>query len=313
MLCRVGDDGSLAKMQMSEYAECALFEQSIADEHVSVQYLKPKGEPLVAPHPKQDETLDIPLNPATDSLERAEINLHQSMVSAYRMGEKYDEWFTACFGFNTTLLYIGPERRPVLGTFSPRNKVEADAPTAQKGWLSSVSSYVFGNQKEEDPDWLTFTDMAPLMLTTEASLTNVRARLQSGEVDMVKFRPNVVVTGEGEFDEDYWAEMSINGQPGFSLTKLCNRCVSLNINYETGRFETSGDGAVLKHLTKDRRVDPGNKWSPAFGRYAFLADGVDGVDLAVGDEVQVTRRTTERPKWDWPLKSKGAGRYYNYS
>lgn len=303
----------MQKMQMSEYAECALFEQTIKGEHVVIQYLKPKGEPLVAAHPKQDETLEIPLNPLTDGLERAEINLHQSVVSAYRMGDDYDDWFTACFGFKTTLLYIGPERRPVLGTFSPRNPAPGSS-NSQKGWLSAVSSYVLGGAGQNgEPDWLTFTDMAPLLITTESSFANVKARLQSGQADMLKFRPNVVVSGEDDFDEDYWAELSINGQPGFILTKLCNRCVSLNINYDTGRFESAGDEALLKHITKDRRVDPGKKWSPTFGRYAFLADGLDGIELAVGDEVAVTKRTAERPTWDWPSKNKVAARYYNYS
>lgn len=50
---------------------------------------------------------------------------------------------------------------------------------------------------------------------------------------------------------------------------------------------------------KDRRVDKGAKWSPVFGRYAFLAGG--GFKLSVGDQVEVTGRLEDRSIWDWPL------------
>lgn len=69
----------------------------------------------------------MPLEPALDrgsvSLERAEINLHNSAVSAYRMGEPYDAWFSARLGYPVALVYMGGDQRPpVLGTFSPTSR-----------------------------------------------------------------------------------------------------------------------------------------------------------------------------------------------
>ena len=88
---------------------------------------------------------------------------------------------------------------------------------------------------------------------------------------------------------------------------------------------------MLKKLMKDRRVDPGMKWSPVFGRYAFVGESVsvsvsegevwkqegkegqEGAEawrrekeeqemwISVGDEVQVTRRNEERTVMDWPF------------
>lgn len=54
---------------------------------------------------------------------------------------------------------------------------------------------------------------------------------------------------------------------------------------------------MLKLLQRDRRIDPGMKYSPVFGRYSFLDKASEGVLIAVGDEVKVTRRNTERTKF----------------
>lgn len=322
MICRVADDGSLQKLQLSGHPQCALFRQEIVNgDTIHVRYLTP-DEPLVPRRPEQDAVLEVPLEPDTDTLDRADVNLHQSMVRAYRMGPKYDAWFSACFGFDAALLYIGDQRRPVLGTFSPKTvQQQQQQQQSQKGgWLSSITSYVAGTNGSSDsgndePDWITFTDMAPFLITTEASLANVRQRLASGDVGMFKFRPNIVLDGEGEFDEDFWAELSLRGTPAFVLSKMCNRCISLNVDYDTGRPGKGEPGTVLKKLMSDRRVDPGNKYSPVFGRYGFLTDemaqkGPGGVDISLGDDVVVTKRNEERPAWDWPIKDPTAARFY---
>ncbi|OAA68858.1 Molybdenum cofactor sulfurase [Cordyceps fumosorosea ARSEF 2679] len=327
MLCRFGADRALIPMQMSEHADCALFHQEMVDgprgRTVRVRYGRP-AEPVAPHHELQDAVLEFSAEPETDGLERAEVNLHQSLVHAYRVGSECDDWFAACFGFEVTLLYIGRERRPVLGTFSPRNPpVAEEAPQTGGGWLPYLSGFVPGLTKpaavRDEPDWLTFSDMAPLLLTTEASLRNVRARFASGDeqaaVDMCKFRPNIVVDGgdddDDAWDEDFWAALSVNGAPALLLTKLCNRCTSLNVDYATGRFS----GGLLKALMRDRRVDEGWRYAPVFGRYGFLDHGVAApLRVAVGDEVAVTMRAEERPRWDWPMRPKpGVARYYRYA
>ncbi|KAL6807758.1 MOSC domain-containing protein [Trichoderma sp. SZMC 28013] len=319
MLFKVGDDGELAKIQMDRYPECSRFVQEIVDDEIHVRYQPPR-EPLVPPRPEHCVVLRVPLDPDVSGLDRQVINLHQGLVDAYRMGAYFDEWFTACFGFRTILCYIGDERRPVFGTFSPRAQPAASAaPPAKQGWLPYLSSFVWGDQcqqqQQPEADWLAFSDMAAYLVVSEKSLANVNARLSSGPVDIVKFRPNIVVDGdgEGEFEEDFWAELSIGGRPTLAMTKLCNRCTSLNVDYETGRFGEGEKGMLLKKLMSDRRVDAGSKWTPVFGKYAFLVDDLDGVDVSVGDEVAVTKRTSERPVWDWPYKDKTIARFYRYA
>lgn len=330
MLCRVTEMGELRKIQLSEHTECALFSQEIVDGSIHVRYHTPPastgggdGEDANAaavttsPDP---EVLQVPLDPDLGQLVKADVNLHQSMVSAYRMGSPYDQWFSACFGFDTALLYIGDGRRPVLGTFSPKSANTKRAPTS-KGWLSSVSSFLGGDTgaEHDEPDWLTFSDCAPFLIATEASLANVSRRLESGDMEMAKFRPNIVIDGEGEWEEDFWTELAVQSRGDadgnalvFALTKMCNRCTSINVDYTTGKTATGEHGVILKKLMSDRRVDAGYKYAPVFGRYAFLKGDQDEshTSLAVGDAVEVSGRSEERSVWDWPMNNKTEARFY---
>ncbi|KAG7290179.1 hypothetical protein NEMBOFW57_000177 [Staphylotrichum longicolle] len=305
--------GELKKIQLDTHPLCALFEQQIVpgsqdgEEVIDVRF---RGS---LPHDteagKDSQLLKVPLTPDLSFLERIETNLHGSPASAYRMGDSYDAWFTQRFGVPTILVYLGDGRRAVLGkTLVPKSAQEPQ----QKGWITSWTSYITGSQGSDGAPWISFSDVAPLMVTSESSLQDVRERLLNGfPVEMYKFRPNIVVDGQGEdaWAEDFWAELQIGNEDGdgvqkstFQVTGNCVRCVSLNVDYKTGRPADGEDGSVLKRLMKDRRVDPGSKWSPVFGRYAFL-DGrhTGGVTVSVGDDVEVTRRNTERSAWDWPL------------
>jgi uncharacterized protein YcbX len=306
MLCRVAENGELQRMQLSQYPQCSLFAQDIVGDTIHVQYMSREQKPMQL---QLQPTLEVPLQPDVGELDRSDVNLHQSLVSAYRMGPRYDAWFSAHFGFETALLYIGDAKRPVLGTFSPQPQLE----TPQAGWFSSISTYLpasLGARPSTDPNWLTFTDMAPLLVTTEASLRIVSTMLSEGDMDMYKFRPNIVVDGEVEWDEDFWAGLALDGRPILTMSKMCNRCTSLNVDYDTGRVAEGERGIVLKKLMKDRRVDLGWKYNPVFGRYAFLHQAVDQVVLKIDDVVSVTERLQKRPAFDWPIKDAAAARFY---
>ncbi|KAI0387807.1 MOSC domain-containing protein [Hypomontagnella monticulosa] len=332
MLLKVEADGGYKNIQTAYFPECTLFHQAIDGDHVVVTYQIPEKPLVNPPTPEQSTALRVPLNPAIDGLETVDIKLFGSSTTTYRMGDPYDTWFSSCFGYPAILVYIGDNRRPVLA-HSPRQ----DRP--QQSWFSSVtsvlSSYLQQPQgKDDEASGLAFNEAAPFLITSKASLRDVSARLPEGEtMDMIKFRPNIVVdeiddddnnddSDELEeplnaWDEDFWAELLVNSQHRLALTANCARCISINIDYGTGRPALGEQGAVLKKLMRDRRVDAGNKWSPIFGRYAFLlpptslllttttnrerGKGEDLVaDVAVGDEVKVTRRISDRDVWAWP-------------
>ncbi|CAJ2513554.1 Uu.00g016730.m01.CDS01 [Anthostomella pinea] len=385
------DQNSYKPIQTALFPECTLFHQAIDGGDIVVTYHTP-AEPLFPPVPEQRTALRVPLAPdvGVSGMETVDVELMGSATTAYRMGGRYDEWFSACMGYETILVYIGDQGRGVLahtpsGNAGPRPKQQQQQ---QKSWFSSITSYITGSgdgpgrdgKGHRKDNWLTFNECAPFLLTSQASLRDVSARLPEGEaMDMIKFRPNIVVDSsptpssstsppatssensseaggsqdsqkqrpeEAEelkpWDEDFWAEVTVLSAAGTSqsndkhaspqphrlaLTANCARCISINIDYGTGRPALGEQGSVLKKLMRDRRVDAGNKWSPIFGRYAFLlppssprggagdhegtggGDDEDGgeygddelaVDIAVGDEVTVTRRIADRDVWAWP-------------
>ena len=308
--------GKLKKIQLDSHPRCALFEQEIVtgsqdtEPAIVVRYRGSPAQDNTAAG-ENDTALRVPLEPNPTSLQKLDVDLHGSPASAYRMGDSYDEYFSECFGVPTILVYLGDGRRAVLGkTLVPKPAHEQQ----QRGWIKSLTSYLTGPQESVEngvSTWLSFTDVAPLMVASESSLRDVRERLLSGlPVGMYKFRPNIVVDGQGEdaWAEDFWAELQIGAANGdaaqrntLQLTGNCVRCLSLNVDYETGKPAEGEEGNVLKRLMKDRRVDTGSKWSPVFGRYAFLDGQHSGtISVSVGDAVDVTRRNAERSVWDWP-------------
>ncbi|KAL4916911.1 serine hydroxymethyltransferase-domain-containing protein [Aspergillus aurantiobrunneus] len=144
---------------------------------------------------------------------------------------------------------------------------------------------------------ITFADAAPYLVVSETSVANVTNRLEGDEeMDVKKFRANVVVEGaETAFEEDFWAELVVgDSRVRLLLTANCLRCRSLDVDYTTGKMGTGDSGTVFKKLMANRRVDGGKKYSPVFGRYAFLEGQSDSKTVRVGDEVVVERRMSER-------------------
>jgi uncharacterized protein YcbX len=175
---------------------------------------------------------------------------------------------------------------------------------AKGGWLSTLTSYVpllgAGATQEQDEQILTFADCALYLVVNEESVKDVASRFPSGQgnVEVTRFRPNVVIGGAGgTWEEDFWSELSLttnnDNDVKLILTSNCVRCRSLDVDFETGNFHKTEDGIVYKKLNKDRRVDKGAKYKSVFGRYGFLKDDMVA-RVRVGDAVTVSKRVEER-------------------
>ncbi|GAW24737.1 hypothetical protein ANO14919_143290 [Xylariales sp. No.14919] len=330
MLLKVLPDGKYRNIQIPCFPECALFHQRIDGDKIVVTYHVP-SPPIFTPEvPEQHTPLRVPLFPKFEGQDLVDVSIMGSPTVAYRMGYPYDQWFTACFGYEVILVYIGDQGRDVLahrpGDYDFWRQPQEQP---QGGWLSGISSYIPGwkggdGKREKIANQLTFNEIAPFLVASNASLRDVSRRLPEGEeMDMRRFRPNIVVDKDPQalekeeleaWEEDFWAELRVTRSTGeehrLALTANCARCVSINIDYDKGRPSEGEPGVVLKKLMADRRVDKGNKYSPIFGRYAFLLPGEspgeedddddDGMEIAVGDEIQVTKRFEERDSWVWP-------------
>jgi len=117
-----------------------------------------------------------------------------------------------------------------------------------------------------------YANVAPYMAVSLASLTKLQAKLPPDEaekVSMRNFRPNIVVDGCPEFDEDRWMQVKI-GQAEFTVLKPCNRCLLTTVNTETG--EKNAKVQPMKALREFRLAPEGKmrknlKDSPIFGTF----------------------------------------------
>jgi len=79
---------------------------------------------------------------------------------------------------------------------------------------------------------VSLADGYPLLLATQGSLDDLNRRLET-QIDMRRFRPNLVVTGSGPFEEDTWHEIRA-GELEFRLVKPCARCPIPTVDPDTG-------------------------------------------------------------------------------
>ncbi len=87
---------------------------------------------------------------------------------------------------------------------------------------------LYMRQMESQPYDITYADVAPILLTSEASLKALNNRMTI-PVGMNRFRPNLVVSGSSAFAEDDWKNLKI-GNCEFEVSHQCPRCVLTTID-----------------------------------------------------------------------------------
>ncbi|WP_027797825.1 MOSC domain-containing protein [Paraburkholderia acidipaludis] len=207
-------------------------------------------------------TLLLPFEPRGEA-RRVAATVWKDTFEALDEGDEAAQWFSQAVGVPLRLVRFAPD---VTRLSSPKWTQGAEVPTQ-------------------------FADGFPLLVTSEASLADLNARLaQKGAppVPMSRFRPNIVVDGEGAFDEDFIETMSIDGD-GVVLrfAKPCARCPITTIDQQTGLRDAAWPAEPLDTMAAfraDARVDGGL----TFGQNAMVVAGA-GTRVAVGAEVQ----------WEW--------------
>ncbi|OLS62969.1 MOSC domain-containing protein [Pseudomonas putida] len=128
----------------------------------------------------------------------------------------------------------------------------------------------------ENSDRVAFADGFPLLLIGQASLDDL-SRKVGREMEMLRFRPNLVIEGAEPFAEDGWKRIRI-GQQTFRVVKPCGRCILTTIDPATG--ERSADREPFATLMNYRQKEG----EAMFGQN-LVADG-ESV-LEVGMEVEI--------------------------
>ena len=199
---------------------------------------------------------------------------------------------------------VGASTTPVdfdgLARATPANE-------AANAWISERIRHPLRLDWQEDPtlrpisvnhggqpgDSLSLADDGPLLLATEASLRQLNdwiaaehdagagtAGNDTDALDIVRFRPNVIVDGHQPFAEDNWDTVHI-GDVTFRKTVLCDRCVMTTIEPTT----LAGGKEPIRTLARHRRWD-GKTW---FGiRLAPIGiEAGSSATISVGDAVEV--------------------------
>ncbi|XP_058218468.1 molybdenum cofactor sulfurase isoform X1 [Rhododendron vialii] len=140
---------------------------------------------------------------------------------------------------------------------------------------------------------LNFVNGAQLLLISEESVSDLNNRLSSNvqeglegppiQVNPMRFRPNLVVSGGAPYAEDEWRSLKIGNQNFVSLGG-CNRCQMINLNPQEGEVRRSRE--PLATLASYRRVQ-GTILFGVLLRYDNRDDVGQDMDswLEVGQEV----------------------------
>ena len=109
------------------------------------------------------------------------------------------------------------------------------------------------NGKEKPGDIVSLADGSPVLLTSEASLNDLNQRL-SKPISMARFRPNLVISGDIAFMEDYWRYIKV-GEVEFEVAWPCTRCVVTTIDPDISEKDPNGE--PIKTLKRFRSSPDG--------------------------------------------------------
>lgn len=133
----------------------------------------------------------------------------------------------------------------------------------------------------ETTDEVSFADGFPYLIATEASLADLNRRLKT-PVPMLRFRPNIVLSGPwAPWDEDHWLGFRL-GRHSFRSTKPCGRCEVVTIDPQTA----VRSGEPLRTLSGFRQKGH----HILFGLNACWAQEPKPAVLRIGDAFDLTDR-----------------------
>ena len=183
-------------------------------------------------------------------------------------GDTAAAWLGAFIGVPCRLLHLHPQARRLAS-------------------VPHVSRWV-----QTHPDWpqsflpvdrhaFAFADGFPFLVANQQSLEELNSQLAAGghaPVDMIRFRPNIVLQGLEPYDEDHLAGFRC-GSASFAFVKACARCPIPNVDPQTGATAAEPGRTLGRHRQSDQGV--------LFGMNAIAALPPGDTWLQVGDAIDV--------------------------
>jgi len=155
------------------------------------------------------------------------------------------------------------------------------------GWLDDPRRRTVSEERVGLPgDLLSLADAGPILLTTTSSLDQLNQWVREeaagrgdpapSDLEMTRFRPNLVVEGPDEpFAEDSWSKVRI-GRVEFRFAEMCSRCVLTTIDPSTCQRGKEPLRSLARHRLRDGQVWFGIRMTP-----------VSTGPIRVGDAVEV--------------------------
>ncbi|HEX7386749.1 MAG TPA: MOSC N-terminal beta barrel domain-containing protein [Castellaniella sp.] len=188
-------------------------------------------------------------------------------------GDDVARWLTAFLGLPCRLLHVHPRaHRPASQDHVARWRA------AHSDWPMTFAP--------PGAHQFAFADGFPFLVTNQGSLEELNGQLAAGghsTVDMIRFRPNIVLGGLEPYEEDHLAGFRSDAL-GFAFVKPCARCPIPNVDPATGlRAEEPG-----RTLARHRQFEQG----VLFGLNAI-------VSLPVGQSAWLQVGDTFEPEYDF--------------
>jgi len=172
-----------------------------------------------------------------------EVSVWSDTMTATRVSDELDAFFTALVGEPARLVYMPEQtRRPIEGI---------------------------------DGLAVSFADGYPILITNTASLVDLQGRIGGSAVPMLAFRPNIVVEADPAWAEDEWSLLRSDATT-LECTSGCERC-SMTLLDPARPDRPRADGEPLRTLATFRRDDSGKV---IFGRNVVVRGAGS---LRVGD------------------------------
>ncbi len=226
--------------------------------------LQPELEQMVLNAPGVP-ALTISLAPAQAQEPQVPVQVWSGKPLGAPVSDEADEWFTQVLGQPCRLLRLHPESQRRVSPEFPQN------------WQLRHEDWKPLQTLEHT---FAFADGFPFLITNQASLDSLNSTLAEknvNAVDMIRFRPNIVLEGLPEYEEDYVFGLTA-GNLHFAMVKPCPRCPIPNVNPETAAVADEPGLTLLKTRSAELGV--------LFGVNAVLTDDVSDV-LRVGQEVEL--------------------------
>lgn len=173
------------------------------------------GDELLISIAGTGKSVRVPARPNQEWLDNntklTSVRIWGSDTDAYEYPEEINESFTKFFEEKVSLVYKGPTPRVCGGN-------------GAKKFLGREES-------------VNFPDVLPVQISSCASIEELNSRLKArghDEIPIERFRPNIVVKGDGAWTEDNWKTVRINGSSRESITidvvARCARCQVPNVD-----------------------------------------------------------------------------------